>query len=62
MFQVLNHNEVAFTGEFSQSPNDFIEDDYVNLDDVIRLNEDRQSGVESGYSDFCKPVEDWLLD
>ncbi|MBI5921143.1 MAG: hypothetical protein HY847_05790 [Betaproteobacteria bacterium] len=62
MFHIPDPNEVAFTGEYSQSTYRFSEHSNVIPDEIIRLNEDRQAVADSGYTDFCMPIEDWMLD
>ena len=60
MFDVLGFDEIAFSGEYSPSMYYFIAHD--DKYDVFRLNEDSHVALDTGYSDFCKPVEDWMLD
>lgn len=62
MFDDLDDDDVGYSDEFSQSTN-FVGGRYdEKLDDAIRLNEARQAVVDSGYSQFCMPAEDWMLD
>jgi hypothetical protein len=61
MFHAPDPNEVFYTGEISSSYY-FIEHDDVDLDEVVRVTEVRQAAAADGYSDFCQPVEDWMLD
>lgn len=65
MFHSPDANEAfltGVTGELSQSTCYLIEHDGVNLDDVIRLDEDRQAIADDGNRDFCLPFEDWIVD
>lgn len=57
MFHVPDLNEVAFAGEYSQSRFYSIEHNDVNLDEVIRLNEDLQAVADSDYPEMCEPTE-----
>ncbi len=75
MFQVLDHGDVVFTGELSQTTQ-YVIDHYGNtLDGAIRsgvrisyadphvgLNVVRQTIPGSAVRDFWAPIEDWEID
>lgn len=75
MFQVLDHADVVYTGELSQTTQYVIEHYGNKLDDAIRsgiriayadarslLNEFGETILGSVVPDFREPVEDWELD
>lgn len=75
MFHVIDHSDVVYSGDLSQSTQYMI-DHYGNtLDDAIQsgikivytdpqhgLNEARQNPPGNSTPDFWKPIEDWKLD
>ena len=59
MLDVLDQDEVVYSEKFSQSSN-YVGRRYAeNADDAIHWDED---GLDSDCTDFCLPVEDWMLD
>jgi hypothetical protein len=75
MFQVLDHADVVYTGELSQTTQYVIEHYGNKLDDAIRfgiriawadarslLNEFGETVLGSTKPEFWEPVEDWELD
>lgn len=75
MFQVLDHADVVYTGELSQTTQYVIEHYETQLDETIRsgikitytespfgLNEAGQSIRCSTVPNFWEPVEDWEID
>ena len=75
MFHVLDHGDVVFTGELSQTTQ-YVIDRYGNsLDGAIRsgvrisyadphfgFNEVGETVGRSGVRDFWAPIEDWEID
>ena len=75
MFHVLDHADVVYTGELSQTTQYVIEHYGQKLDDAIRsgikivyadpfrsLNQAGELGLRSSVPDFWMPIEDWELD
>ncbi|MFA6310909.1 MAG: hypothetical protein WCV99_05070 [Sterolibacterium sp.] len=62
MIHVLDQDDVVYSDESIQSKNYVVRGYEEKLDDAIRLDEARQSGLDGGYPEFWKPVEDWWLD
>jgi hypothetical protein len=75
MFQVLDHANVVYTGELSQTTQYVIEHYGMKLDEAIRsgiriayadarslLNEFGETVLGSAEPDFWEPVDDWELD
>lgn len=59
MFDVLDQDEFAYAGEFSQSANYVARRYDAKADHAIQWDEDNLDGK---CTDFCLPVEDWMLD
>ena len=75
MFHVLDHADVVYSGDLSQSTQYVIEHYDQNLDKAIRagikilytdplhsLSAVRQTMPVVSFPDFWKPIEDWKLD
>jgi len=75
MFHVLDHADVVYTGELSQTTQYVIEHYGNELDEAIRsgirisyadphfrLNEVEDTSLGSSAQDFWMPVEDWEID
>lgn len=75
MFHVLDHNDVVYSGELSQSTEYILEHYGRKFDDAMRsgirilytdplrsLNEAKKSVLGNSSPDFWKPVEDWRID
>ena len=75
MFSVLDHADVVYTGELSQTTHYVIEHYGKKLDDAIRSgikivyadpfrgsNEAGKASPRSSVPSFWMPIEDWELD
>ena len=75
MFHVIDHADVVYTGELSQTTQYVIEHYGSELDEAIRsgirityadprlrLSEVGESVLVNTIQDFWKPVEDWEID
>lgn len=75
MFHVLDHADLVYSGDLSQSTQYVIEHYDKNLDEAIRsgikilytdslhgLSEVQQTASVISFPNFWKPVEDWELD
>lgn len=75
MFHVLDHADVVYTGELSQTTQYVIEHYGQKLDDAIRsgikivcadpfrsLNAAGQANPRGSVPDFWMPIDDWELD
>ena len=62
MFHIPDRSDVANFDEFARSAYYLIEHDEVNLDEVIRADDDRQATTGGDHVDFCMPLQDWMLD
>ena len=75
MFHVIDHADVVYTGELSQTTQYVIEHYGNELDEAIRsgirisyadphlrLYEVGESVLDNNIQDFWKPVEDWEID
>ena len=62
MIPVLVGSEADYSEEFSESASYFGRPHAEEPDDIVGWTEAGQAVVAMGYSDFCMPVEDWLLD
>jgi len=75
MFHVLDHADVAFSGNLSQATQYVIEHSGKTLDDAILsgirilytdalhgLDEVRQAVLDSRLHEFWEPIEEWEID
>jgi hypothetical protein len=75
MFHVLDHADVVYTGDLSQSTQYVIEHYGKKLDDAVRsgikilysdalhgLNQVRKTMLGPSSNDLWQPIEDWRID
>lgn len=62
MFNALDRNEVVHSDDLAESAIYVGRRFDEKIDDAIRLDEARQSLLDSSSPDFWKPVDEWMLD